>query len=343
MKKNKTNNISGLTLIEILIGVVISTLMMAAMYTTYSIVNNSYSKVIDRAAISRSGRDVVGMMMREIRLAGYKYFGDDLPHYAGDSPATEEELKKSHAPLIIVESQSMRDIRGSGIALDNMADLESKILDLESDIAGFSTGDESAEEIAERDALINDKTNSENKLAVLKSSASNMCCDQIWIVYGGYDITATKVNGRDKFLRYKINYQHGPSREPGDHFALYKTKKKWNQESQDWMIEYEKEFVRDFLVDMEFVVTDRDGKIIDPPPTPFNSTSNKLYFINSVDIKLTFKSKNELFSKIPESSKPRLVQGLGNTITNRAMEFFDKFFRDSIVVTVHTRNIGGGI
>ncbi len=156
MKKNKTNNISGLTLIEILIGVVISTLMMAAMYTTYSIVNSSYSKVVDRAAISRSGRDVVGMMMREIRLAGYKYFGDDLPHYAGDSPATEEELKKSHAPLIIVESQSMRDIRGSGIALDNMADLESKILDLESDIAGFSTGDESAEEIAERDALIND-------------------------------------------------------------------------------------------------------------------------------------------------------------------------------------------
>ena len=53
MKKNKINNISGLTLIEILIGVVISTLMMAAMYTTYSIVNNSYSKVIDRAAISR--------------------------------------------------------------------------------------------------------------------------------------------------------------------------------------------------------------------------------------------------------------------------------------------------
>ena len=35
MKKNKLNNIAGLTLIEILIGVVISTMMMAAMYTTY--------------------------------------------------------------------------------------------------------------------------------------------------------------------------------------------------------------------------------------------------------------------------------------------------------------------
>ena len=340
MKKNKTNNISGLTLIEILIGVVISTLMMAAMYTTYSIVNNSYSKVIDRAAISRSGRDVVGMMLREIRLAGYKYFGDDLPHYAGDSPDT---LKDSHAPLIITESVSMQELRGSGVnALDTIADLESKISELESDIAGFSIGDESAEKIAERDALTNDKENNEIKLAVLKSSAPNMCCDRIDIVYGGYDTTATEDNKKDKFLRYKITYQAGPSRELGHRFALYKTKKKWDQKKEKWMIEYENEFVRDFLVDMEFVTTDLNGKIIDPPPTPINSTSNKLYFINSVDIKLSFKSKNELFSKDAEGSKPRLVQGLGNVITNRAMEFTDKYFRDSIIVTVHTRNIGGG-
>ena len=341
MKKNKTNNISGLTLIEILIGVVISTLMMAAMYTTYSIVNNSYSKVIDRAAISRSGRDVVGMMMREIRLAGYKYFGDDLPHYAGDSPDT---LKDSHAPLIITESVSMQELRGSGVnALDTIADLESKISELESDIAGFSTGDENEDQIADRDKLTNDKENNESKLTVLKSSASNMCCDRIDIVYGGYDNTATEDNGRDKFLRYKITYQAGPSRELDHRFALYKTKKKWNQKEQEWMIEYENEFVRDFLVDMEFVTTDLNGKIIDPPPTPINSTNNKLYLINSVDIKLSFKSKNELFSKDAEDSKPRLVQGLGNVITNRAMEFIDKYFRDSIIVTVHTRNIGGGI
>ena len=341
MKKNKINNISGLTLIEILIGVVISTLMMAAMYTTYSIVNNSYSKVIDRAAISRSGRDVVGMMLREIRLAGYKYFGDDLPHYEGDSPDT---LKDSHAPLIITESEPMRELRGSGVvSLDTISDLESKISELESDIAGFGTGDENADDIAERDMLINDKEDNESKITVLKSTASNMCCDRIDIVYGGYDITATEDNDRDKFLRYKITYQAGPSREPGSHFALYKTKKKWDQEEQEWKIEYENEFVRDFLVDMEFVTTDLNGKIIDPPPTPINSTSNKLYFINSVDIKLSFKSKNELFSKDAESSKPRLVQGLGNEITNRAMEFIDKYFRDSIIVTVHTRNIGGSI
>ena len=73
MKKNKFKNIAGLTLLEMLIGVVISSIMMGAIYTTYTVVNNSYSQVTERAKISRSGRDIVEMMMRDIRMAGFKY------------------------------------------------------------------------------------------------------------------------------------------------------------------------------------------------------------------------------------------------------------------------------
>ena len=51
MKKLK--NISGLTLIEILLGIVISVIMMGAMLTSYNVVNNSYSQVTDKAKISR--------------------------------------------------------------------------------------------------------------------------------------------------------------------------------------------------------------------------------------------------------------------------------------------------
>ena len=65
--------ILGFTLIEILIGIVISAIMMGAMFTTYTVVNNSYSQVSDIASISRSGRDVVSMMMRDVRMAGFKY------------------------------------------------------------------------------------------------------------------------------------------------------------------------------------------------------------------------------------------------------------------------------
>ena len=47
--KKKIKNISGVTLIEILIGVVISVVMMAAMFTSYNVVNSTYSQVTDTA------------------------------------------------------------------------------------------------------------------------------------------------------------------------------------------------------------------------------------------------------------------------------------------------------
>ena len=56
--------ISGLTLIEMLIGIVISTIIMGAMYTTYTVVNQSYSQVTNKAKISRSGRDIIEMLIR---------------------------------------------------------------------------------------------------------------------------------------------------------------------------------------------------------------------------------------------------------------------------------------
>ncbi len=74
MNKNKIKNIAGLTLIEIMIGIIITTIMMAAMYTTYSVVNKTYTQVTSRAQISRSGRDIIEMIMRDVRMAGFKYF-----------------------------------------------------------------------------------------------------------------------------------------------------------------------------------------------------------------------------------------------------------------------------
>ena len=71
--KNKIKNILGFTLVEILIGIVISSIMMAAMFTSYNVVRNTYSQVTDVAGISRSGRDIISMMMRDIRMAGFKY------------------------------------------------------------------------------------------------------------------------------------------------------------------------------------------------------------------------------------------------------------------------------
>jgi type II secretory pathway pseudopilin PulG len=78
MMKKRLINIAGFTLVEILIAIVITTLMMAAMFTSYTLVNSTYRQVTDRAKISQAGRDTIGTMLREIRMAGYKYLNDDI-------------------------------------------------------------------------------------------------------------------------------------------------------------------------------------------------------------------------------------------------------------------------
>ena len=83
--KKLTNN-SGVTLIEILIGILISVIMMGAMFTSYTVVNNSYSQVTDKAAISSAGRDMLGMMIRDVRNAGFQYFGDTITTTSKLSP-----------------------------------------------------------------------------------------------------------------------------------------------------------------------------------------------------------------------------------------------------------------
>ena len=73
MRKNK-KNISGVTLVEILIGIVITTIIMGAIYTTYSIVNNTYGQVLEKAKVSKSSRDLIEVLIRDIRMSGFKYF-----------------------------------------------------------------------------------------------------------------------------------------------------------------------------------------------------------------------------------------------------------------------------
>jgi len=69
--KQKFKLISGVTLLEMLLGIVISTIMMAALFTAYNVVNNSYSQVSNKAGMSRTGRDIVGMLLRDVRMAGH--------------------------------------------------------------------------------------------------------------------------------------------------------------------------------------------------------------------------------------------------------------------------------
>ena len=90
--KKKLSSTAGVTLIEILIGILISMVMMAAMFTSYTVVNSTYSQVTDKANISSAGRDIIGMLLKDIRIAGFKWYNDTTP------------VSDEHAPIIITKA-----------------------------------------------------------------------------------------------------------------------------------------------------------------------------------------------------------------------------------------------
>ena len=138
-------------------------------------------------------------------------------------------------------------------------------------------------------------------------------------------------------------------------YSIYKTFESWIQEldtdgvaaeTGSWRADcnecYTEQKVRDHVVDMEFIPFDIEGIKINPleatSENPFESNRQKIYDIRTVDVRLTFRSKKTFFKSAPRPGNPRKVKG----ISNRTREFIDKFFRDSVAVTVHTRNIGQG-
>ena len=273
----KFRNISGVTLIEILLGIVISVIMMGAMLTAYNVVNNSYSKVTDKAKISNQAKVVLGMIMADIRNAGFKYHNDNIK--------TSNEL----VPILIT-----------------------------------------------------------------KSSNFNTACDQIDIVYGdmNYDKTRTP---KYEYERYKVTYNCEASKLPDksapplpgnkfppiNAFAIYKTKVVWDATQKKWKnpeadgndATYKKQLVADYIEDLVFLPIDDEGNLIDPVPTP-TVNRNKLYKIKTIDIALSIRSTKKFF----RSDKDRTKFTLNDPLRKKVRK--DKYFRETIVVTAHARNMG---
>ena len=184
MKRNTLKNIAGLTLIEILIGVVISSIMMAAMYTTYSVVNNSYGQVVDKAKISRSGRDIVEMLMRDIRMAGFKYI-------LGTNTFTVGTETHSYPTRTYLEFKSGRNDLGS---LFSKSDSHDPIIIVKSEL-GYTR--------AEIGAAISSPA---------KHDSRDLCCDKIHIVYDDFNQNDTT----QPYKRYKTTYYALPITDGGD-------------------------------------------------------------------------------------------------------------------------------
>ena len=62
----------GMTLVEVLVALIIGTISVAAMFYSYNIFNRSYQGIVEKASISKSGRNALSQLARELRNVGYK-------------------------------------------------------------------------------------------------------------------------------------------------------------------------------------------------------------------------------------------------------------------------------
>ena len=166
--------------------------------------------------------------------------------------------------------------------------------------------------------------------------SGSTCCDRIDIVYGDYDLHTTP-----KFKRYKVIYFAGKENE---YFNLYKVKQIWDDAAERWNYVYggvsgreinknDAELLRKYLVEMEFVPIDEKGEKIATPLT-VDDNSNRLTDIRTVDVKLTFRSKDDFYKK---KKIRRAIEALKSN--TRDVAHSDKYLRDSVVVSIHTRNV----
>jgi hypothetical protein len=84
---------------------------------------------------------------------------------------------------------------------------------------------------------------------------------------------------------------------------------------------------------MEFVPISEKGLKISPPPTATNGNKDKINKIKIVDIILTTRSSKPYFkTKIAQT-----IYALADS--NRNIYKSDKYLRDSVIVSAHTRNL----
>lgn len=66
----------GFTLVEILVAVAVSSLALATLYASYDIIQKQYTKIRDVSVLHQGGRNIMEMIKRDIRMAGFTYRDD---------------------------------------------------------------------------------------------------------------------------------------------------------------------------------------------------------------------------------------------------------------------------
>ena len=131
------NNNKGLTLIEILVAFVIGSVMMIAVYSSYTIFAKSYLAIIEKMNVNKSLRNSMSAILRDIRAAGFvdinTGFAKTISNFIIEEYAIREQY--SHIKFITLNPSHME--------ADEHYEKESKLLfDIIQNIEQFKNGEE---------------------------------------------------------------------------------------------------------------------------------------------------------------------------------------------------------
>jgi prepilin-type N-terminal cleavage/methylation domain-containing protein len=73
----RINYLKAFTLVEMLMTLAISSIVLGAGYSSYKMVATQYTKNLDTAQMHTSGRAIMRIIERDIRMAGFEYRDKD--------------------------------------------------------------------------------------------------------------------------------------------------------------------------------------------------------------------------------------------------------------------------
>ncbi|MCK4984148.1 MAG: prepilin-type N-terminal cleavage/methylation domain-containing protein, partial [Desulfobacterales bacterium] len=77
LKNNHLYSKTGFSLVELLMALAISSIVLGAIYSVFSITNKNFTTQNVAANVQQSLRSAIGLMARDIRLAGLDPIGTD--------------------------------------------------------------------------------------------------------------------------------------------------------------------------------------------------------------------------------------------------------------------------
>tara|TARA_Y100001935_G_scaffold17158_1_gene12689 strand:- start:758 stop:1579 length:822 start_codon:yes stop_codon:yes gene_type:complete len=270
--------------------------------------------------------------MRDVRMAGFKY-------YAGT-----HEIEKYK------QDTAVGACAPDGVTLPKLSNLI------------FENGYDDPS-LSHNPLVIRNSTQGFNTVGSATVGQGEVCCDSIQIVFEDFN----QNNLLQPYRKFRITYYAKPNEERS--YAAYKRVESYikpregctfaavPQEGQSflqaargvWSATQSADcpectpevLIRNNIEDMEFIPFDENGVIIKNdsnqyPAPEIAGIRDRMLDIRGVDIRITFRSKNPFFTR--ERKAPREVIGF---TPNRSSLNEDQYLRDSVIVTVHTRNIGG--